>query len=124
MRSVNVVAGFARGGALAGVVAFVDDGVVEEIAAEREVEVLYGEVLQRGWFEGGEAVDCDGNGGGCCVDGRLVELPSFHRSMATWALRGCCTGLGERNRTWVPGLDDGLRGRGSCNVTRGHFGSH
>lgn len=61
MRAVDFVAGFAGGGALTGVVAFEGDGVVEDVAAEGEVEVLDGPLLEGGWFEGGKAVDCDGD---------------------------------------------------------------
>jgi hypothetical protein len=36
---------------------------VEEVAAEGEVEVLDGVLLEGDGFEGGEAVDGDGDGG-------------------------------------------------------------
>jgi hypothetical protein len=58
---MDVVAGLGRGGALAGVVALVDDGEVEEVAAEGEVEVLDGPLLEGLGLEGGEAVDGDGD---------------------------------------------------------------
>lgn len=47
---MDLVAGFAGGSALPSVVAFVDDGVVEDVAAKREVEVVNGPFLDRGWF--------------------------------------------------------------------------
>ena len=50
---------------MAGVVALVDDGEVEDVAAEGEVEVVYGPLLEGCWFEGGEAVDCEGDGRDC-----------------------------------------------------------
>lgn len=62
VRAVYVPAGFGRCGALAGVVAFVDDGEVEEVSAEGEVEMLDGPLLERLWLEGREAVDGDGDG--------------------------------------------------------------
>lgn len=60
--AVDFVAGFAGGGALARVVAFKGDCVVQDVAPEGEVEVLDGPLLEGGWFERGEAVDCDGDG--------------------------------------------------------------
>lgn len=68
--AVDFEAGFAGGGALAGVVAFEGDGVVEDVSAEREVEVLDGPLLEGGGFEGGEAVDCYGDG----CDWRLLDV--------------------------------------------------
>lgn len=62
VRAVDVVAGLGRGGALPGVVALVDDGEVEEVAAEGEVEVLDGPLLEGLRLEGREAVDGDGDG--------------------------------------------------------------
>lgn len=62
MRTVDVVAGFAGCRALASVVAFVDDGMVEDVAAEGEVEMFDGPLLEGSRFEGGKVVDCDGNG--------------------------------------------------------------
>jgi hypothetical protein len=59
---VDVVAGLGGGGALARAVALVDDGQVEEIAAEGEVEVLDGPLLEGGRLEGREAVDGEGDG--------------------------------------------------------------
>lgn len=46
MRAVHVPAGFGGCGALAGIVAFVDDSEVEEVAAEGEVEMLDGPLLE------------------------------------------------------------------------------
>lgn len=62
VRAVHVPAGFGGRGALAGVVAFVDDGEVEEVAAEGEVEMLDGPLLEGLRLEGREAVDGDGDG--------------------------------------------------------------
>lgn len=62
MRAVDLPAVLARGGALAGVVALVDDGEVEDVAAEGEVEVIDGPLLEGCGLEGGEAVDCEGDG--------------------------------------------------------------
>jgi len=60
--AVDFPAGLGGGGALAGVVAFVDDGEVEEVAAEGEVEVFDGPVFEGDGFEVGEGVDGDGDG--------------------------------------------------------------
>lgn len=62
VRAVDVVAGLGGCGALPGVVALVDDGEVEEVAAEGEVEVLDGPLLEGLRLEGREAVDGDGDG--------------------------------------------------------------
>lgn len=62
MRAVDVVAGLGGCGALPGVVALVDDGEVEEVAAEGEVEVLDGPLLEGLRLERREAVDGDGDG--------------------------------------------------------------
>ncbi|KAI9149598.1 CDP-diacylglycerol--glycerol-3-phosphate 3-phosphatidyltransferase [Paramyrothecium foliicola] len=65
VRAVDLVAGLGGGSALAGVVALVGDGEVEEVAAEGEVEVLDGPLLEGGGLEGGEVVDGDGDGRDC-----------------------------------------------------------
>lgn len=62
VRAVDVVAGLGGCGALPGVVALVDNGEVEEIAAEGEVEVLDGPLLKGLRLERREAVDGDGDG--------------------------------------------------------------
>lgn len=59
---MDVVAGLGGGGALAGVVALVDDGEVEEVAAEGEVEVVDGPLLEGRRLQGGEVVDGEGDG--------------------------------------------------------------
>lgn len=71
MRAVDVVAPFCVGGAGAGFVAFVDYGAVEEVPAEREVEVVVWVVGVAQGFEGREGIDCGGDVGGgerCCGD--------------------------------------------------------
>lgn len=50
------------GGALAGVGALVHDGLVEDIAAQREVQVFCGPGLECARFECGKGVDGDGDG--------------------------------------------------------------
>lgn len=62
VRAVDVVAGLGGCGALSRVVALVDDGEVEEIAAKGKVEVLDGPLLEELRLEGREAVDGDGDG--------------------------------------------------------------
>lgn len=62
VRAVYVPAGLGRCGALSGVVALVDDGEVEEIAAEGEVEMLDGPLLEGLWLERREAVNGDWDG--------------------------------------------------------------
>jgi len=63
--AVDIVTGFGRGGSLAGVVTFVDDGEMEKIAAEREVKVVDVPSFERSRFQRGKGVDCDGNGCDC-----------------------------------------------------------
>lgn len=63
MRAVDVVAPFCVGGAGAGFVAFVDYGAVQEVATEREVEVVMRVVGVAKGFEGREGVDCCGDVG-------------------------------------------------------------
>jgi hypothetical protein len=46
MGAVNIVTGLGRCGTLAGVVTLVDDGKVEEISAERKVEMVDGPSLE------------------------------------------------------------------------------
>lgn len=62
MRAVDLPAVLGRGCALAGVVALEDDGEVEDVAAQGEVEVVDRPLLEGCWLEGGEAVDCEGDG--------------------------------------------------------------
>jgi hypothetical protein len=62
MGAVHIVTGLGGRGTLAGVVSFEDDGEVEDIAAEREVEMFDGPLLQGGGLERGKAVDREGNG--------------------------------------------------------------
>lgn len=62
VRAVNFVTGFRRGGSLARVVTFVDDGEVEDVATEREVQMVHRPLLEGGWFEGGEGVNGERNG--------------------------------------------------------------
>lgn len=57
VRAVDFVAGFGGGGAEARVVAFVDDGAVEDVAAEGEVEVRGGVGFEAEGLHGGEFVD-------------------------------------------------------------------
>jgi len=52
-----------RGGALARVVALVDDGALEEVPTEGEVEVLGQVLCYAEGFEGGKAVEGYGDGG-------------------------------------------------------------
>lgn len=66
MRSVDFISGFAGGCALSGVVAFVGHSMVEDIAAEREIEMLDGPLLERGGLECWKAVDSDGDSRDCC----------------------------------------------------------
>jgi hypothetical protein len=63
--AVDVVTGFGGGGSLAGVVTFVDDCEMEEIAAEGEVEMVDVPSFERSRFQRGKSVDCDGNGCDC-----------------------------------------------------------
>lgn len=58
---VHLVAPFRAGGALAGVVRLVDDGFVEDVTAEWEVEVGVGVVGEVERFHCGEGVDCCGD---------------------------------------------------------------
>lgn len=62
VRAVDVVASLAGGGALACGVALVDDGVVEDVAAEGEEEVVDGPLLEGCWLQVGEAVDGERDG--------------------------------------------------------------
>jgi hypothetical protein len=50
---------------LTGVVAFVDNGKVEDVAAEREVKVVNGPSLEGCGFQRGKVVNCDGDGFDC-----------------------------------------------------------
>lgn len=50
---------------MTGVVAFVGDGKVEDIAAEREVKVVNGPSLERCRFQRRKVVNCDRNGFDC-----------------------------------------------------------
>lgn len=59
---MDVVACLGGGGALARVVAFVDDGEVEKIATKGEEEVIDGPLLKRNGFQRGEAVDAERDG--------------------------------------------------------------
>ena len=66
--AVDFVAGLGGGGALAGVGGLVGDGLVEEVAAEGEVEVGCRVGLEVEGLEGREGVDRYGDGrgwGGC-----------------------------------------------------------
>jgi hypothetical protein len=47
---------------LTGVVAFVDNRKVEEVAAEREVKVFNRPSFECGGFQRGKVMDCDGYG--------------------------------------------------------------
>lgn len=57
MATVDFVAPFCVCGAGAGHVAFVDDGAVEEVTAEWEMQVVVGVVCEAERLEGGEGVD-------------------------------------------------------------------
>lgn len=84
MGAVDVESGFGGGGTLAGVVAFVDNGKVKEIAAEREVKVVNGPSLECGGFQRGKVVDCDGYGFdcswlvGCYMTEAKIVVLGFH----------------------------------------------
>lgn len=67
MGAVDLVARLGGGGALAGVGALVGDGLVEEVAAEGEVEVRRRVGLEVEGLEGREGVDRDGDGRGWAV---------------------------------------------------------
>lgn len=65
MRAVDFEARLGGGGALAGAVALVDDGQVEDVAAQGQVEVLDGPLLEGRGLQRGEAVDGNGDGRDC-----------------------------------------------------------
>ena len=78
-------------GALPGGVGFVDDGAVEEVAAQGEQEVRAGVGVEGGWGEGGEGVEGYLGGGGEGVGWWSVQVryPSWLVDVCRESRRVC-----------------------------------